>query len=251
MTFSRALAAKGKEKKDRKQETEPMAFDKEFIKGVEEKTDAIIAKIAQKEEPAERLEHYQALQSGLNELYSGRKPLYWEGNDPAFCGTMASMFGGLFGAMGVAVATPAALPIVAGGVGAAVLVGGGTAGINVYFCGKAERKRLRSNFGSITNARRIYNLELKVGKLIDKEQKQVNFLKSEKAFNEKIAKSEKAFREQIESLEGKAPQAAPAPAEKQLPAVPAEEQKPAGVDAPQAKKLLEKPNYDLFKSFGG
>jgi hypothetical protein len=246
-----------------------VAFDKEFIKGVEEKTDAIIAKIAQKEEPAERLEHYQALQQGLYQLYSGGKPAYFAKGTVPISGAFG-VIGAYFGMVGLLVAAPIAAPgALAVLFGAAALGGAGGAGLG-YKDQADESKALREKFGNVRNARKLYKIEKKVGKLIEKEQglidkakEQADRLAREEVFRKEMAESEKIFRTQIESLEGKKPQAAPAPAakdaaeiksvdeEKQPPAAPVEEKKPSGAtEAKKPAKTSEKPNYDLLKGFG-
>ena len=157
-----------------------MAFkDKtELFKETKSKAYEEIEAIEKLEDPAERLAQYKALSQKLSGLYSGGKPVMVDGEGAAIGGAMGGILGlvgaGVAGSILVPAATvPVALAIIGGGIVSGATGGAGFAGI---LSGKQERKEMRSNYGSIRNARRMYRVEKLVDKKIEEERKTLQAL---------------------------------------------------------------------------
>jgi hypothetical protein len=133
-----------------------------------------IAQIETLATPAERLSAYKALYRKLETIYNDGKPST-TGDEKGFSALMGGFGGLMIGGVACAIVAPyAALPIVAAYFGGGAVSGAiGSAGLYGIIGGRAERKRLRAKYGSLKNARGMYNLEKLVAKKAEKESKAI------------------------------------------------------------------------------
>jgi hypothetical protein len=128
------------------------------------------------DDPAARVERYNAANQKLRKVYNDGKPVTGDPDGKFYGGVVGGVVGGYASFMALLFAAPhIGLPV-----GAAIVVGsaatGGT-GLGKLFSNaeaRYRRKALRQKYGSLRNARSMYRLERKMEKRADKGRDAIN-----------------------------------------------------------------------------
>jgi hypothetical protein len=153
-----------------------------------------LGEIKKIDDPEKRLAKYNAVSRTLEGFYDWGKPRFMSREGLFMGGFTGMVLGIMAGALicSAVVAAPAVSSIILAFMGAGVVSGatifGGLFGL---LEGKWERQSLRSKYGSIRNARKIYRLQEKVGKKAEKDFETVRALKDMALLREKFEKTYK------------------------------------------------------------
>jgi hypothetical protein len=156
------------------------------IKEAKAKTAVKVREIEKLDDPALRLARYETLAATLQGFHANGKPKVMNHESAGIGAFTGAMFGIMIAGMigGTVLSPPFATAVVLAVVGGGALSGAlGGAGLGGILSGRKERKTIRSEYGTIGNARAMYRLGKSVEKKAKKESAIIRATKIREKFN--------------------------------------------------------------------